>query len=284
MDDEILSRLRSAPISRFVYSSLGFFGSRRGGALPGSWFTRSLAPIGIEEASIRQTLWRMERSGVLVARREGRAKLYAATPTTLAIIAGGTEKMLAPEEGAWNGAWTVLHFHFGMERRRERDLVRDILMVEGFAGLGPGLYVHPRDRAGRVQRALGEMGLERHLQVFRGPRSGAETDARFARRLWDLAGIGERYRRFLRRYESWQGPRLDALDPAAAFALRFALVFDYLEVAWDDPDLPPEVLPEGWPGARARTLVRALYEALLPDSIAHADRVLAEVAREPAVR
>jgi phenylacetic acid degradation operon negative regulatory protein len=280
MLDAILSSLSLAPASRFVYSSLGFFGSRRGGALPGLWFTRALAPLGIEEAAVRQTLWRMEKSRALNVRKRGRIKLYAGSPSTIAVIEAGTEKMLGPVEGPWDGAWTLVHFQFDAEDRNARDLVRDVLQVEGFARLGPGLYVHPRDRAGRVTRAVGEMGFARHLNAFRGRRFVPESDARFARRLWDLAGISERYRRFVRRYEP-----LSKVDPAAwhreeAFAVRFALVFEYLEVAWDDPELPTELLPVPWPGARARSLVRSLYERLLPASIAHADEILAGIPLE----
>jgi phenylacetic acid degradation operon negative regulatory protein len=283
MLDVILSSLHRAPASRFVYSSLGFFGSRRGGALPGLWFTRSLGSLGIGEATVRQTLWRMEKSGELEVRRRGRTKLYAGSPSTLAVIEAGTEKMLGPVEGPWDEEWTLVHFQFDAEDRNARDLVRDVLQVEGFARLGPGVYVHPRDRAARVTRAVGEMGLARHLNAFRGRRFVPGNDARFARRLWDLAGISERYRRFVRRYEP-----LSKVDSAAwhreeAFAVRFALVFDYLEVAWDDPELPTELLPDRWPGAKARSLVRRLYHALLPASIARADEILAGIHLPPAV-
>jgi phenylacetic acid degradation operon negative regulatory protein len=251
--------------------------------LPGLWFTRALVSLGIEEAAVRQALWRMEKSGVLEVRRRGRTKLYAGSPATLAVIEAGTEKMLGPLEGQWDGAWTLVHFQFDAEDRNARDLVRDVLQVEGFARLGPGLYVHPRDRAARVTRAVGEMGLARHLNAFRGRRSAPENDPRFARRLWDLAGICERYRRFVRRYEP-----LSKVDSAAwhreeAFAVRFALVFDYLEVAWDDPELPAELLPDGWPGAKAKRLVRRIYQTLLPASIAHADEILAGIPLQPAV-
>lgn len=277
MLDRIVSSLQSAPTSRFIYSSLGFFGSRRGGALSGLWFTRALVPLGIEEAAVRQTLWRMAKSGALKVRTVGRHKMYAASPSTLAVIEAGTEKMLGPTEGEWNGAWTIVHFQFDADERRARDLVRDVLQVEGFACLAPGVYVHPRDRAGRVTRAVGEMGLARHLQVFRGKRSGPESDPRFARRLWDLAGISERYRRFIERYEPLSRMDSESWSLENAFAVRFALVFDYLEVAWDDPELPADILPVRWPGVRARSLVRTMYEALLPASIAHADEILAGV-------
>ncbi len=277
MHDAILSSVQRAPTSRFVYSSLGFFGSRRGGALPGPWFVQALGSIGIEEGAIRQTLYRMEKRGALDVRREGRTNLYAASPPTAAIIEAGTDKMLAPGPGAWDGEWSLVQYQFDADQRQARDHVRDILMVEGFTALAPGLYVHPRDRAGRVRQAVEGLGLGRHLQTFRGRRDGPEPDDRFARERWDLSGIAGRYRRFLDRFEPVAKEAPDSIDALEAFGLRFALVIEYLEVAWDDPELPPALLPEGWPGARARRLVKELYETLLPLAVEHADRVLAEV-------
>lgn len=276
MRDVFLSSLRAAPTSRFVYSSLAFFGSRHGGELPGPWFTRALAPLGIEEGAIRQTLYRMEKRGALEVRREGRVNVYSASPATLAILEAGTEKILAPSQRVWDGAWTVVHYQFETDQRDARDQVRDVLTVEGFASLGPGLYVHPRDRAARVLRAVEAMGLADHVQSFRGRRDGPEPDDQFARRLWDLTRIAERYRRFVQRFQPVAEGSSTSLSPLDAFSLRFALVIGYLEVAWDDPELPPEVLPDKWPGGRARRLARRLYEALLPLAVEYAERVMEE--------
>lgn len=120
------------------------------------------------------------------------------------------------------------------------------------------------------------------MEDHRGPRKNAGPADCFARSLWDLSGIADRYRRFLDRFSSL-GKKTDAIDPLEAFALRFALVIEYLEVAWDDPELPPELLPDGWPGATARRLAKELYEAWLLLAVEYAEAVLAEV-QEPARR
>lgn len=283
MRDEILSSMLDAPTSRFVYSSLAFFASRHGGELPGLWFARALSPLGIEEGAIRQTLYRMEKKGSLVVRREGRVNSYAASPPTAAILEAGTEKILAPGQAEWDGEWTVVHYQFDTDQRDARDQVRYVLTVEGFAPLGPGLYVHPRDRAARVLRAVDGMGLADHVQSFRGPRAGAGPDDRFARGLWDLSGIAARYRRFLDRFEPVAEESSGTIDPLEAFGLRFALVIEYLEVAWDDPELPTALLPTEWPGARARNLAKQLYGTLLPLAVEYSEGVLAGVTEGSAI-
>ncbi len=272
MTDKILSSLRSAPAGNFVYSTFGFYGRRCGGELPGSWFVRALGPLGQDEFKVRQCLYRLEAQKELQARKVGRTKLYRATPFATASIEAGIDKIFAALPESWDGRWTVAHFHFGQELRVERDRVREILEIEGFAPLGPGAFVHPRDRSERIRDAVAGMGVAEHLTVFRGGRLGLKDDRAFVQRLWNLTTLAAGYSAFLRKFE----PLLRSGNWTAqtAFGLRFAVVFDYLQVAWKDPELPMRLLPDGWPGRRARSVARQLYRRLLPAAIKHADAML----------
>jgi phenylacetic acid degradation operon negative regulatory protein len=277
MNDKILSRLRDAPTSDFIYSSLSFYGRHRGGALPGVWFVAALTPLGVEEGAIRQTMFRMERSGVLEARRAGRTKLYTATATTRAIIDAGLARIFEPPAAAWDGEWTLVHFRFDNDLRQARDRIRDLLQVEGFAPLGPGLYTHPHDRTARVRQAVEELGLSSRLHVFRGRLDGSADDRSLVEELWNLAGLAKRYRAFLKSFTSLASMDVDRWTPAEAFALRFACVFRFFRIAWDDPELPLTLLPAGWPGGHARSLTRSLYEALQQRAIVFGDEILDRV-------
>jgi phenylacetic acid degradation operon negative regulatory protein len=274
MRNDILSRVRAAPTSRFIYSSLSFFGRTQGGSLPGTWFVRTLGALGIPEVAVRQTLYRMERAGALVARRQGRTKHYAASASTDAVIDAGTAKLLDPPPGDWDGDWTVVHVHFEREDRVGRDQLRDILMVEGFAMLGPGTYLHPRDRGARILEAARAHGLDEVLTVFRGRLMGTKSPAEIVASAWDLPKLARQYRGFLRRYARWANST-QRQRPVEALALRFSVVFDYLEIAWSDPELPPDLLPQGWPGTEARALAASLYRDLLPGALVFARSMLA---------
>lgn len=260
------------PVSRYVYSSLAFFGSERGGELPGRWFVTALAEVGCGEEAVRQTLWRMERSGELSARREGREKIYAPTGWAAGEIAAGTEKIFAELE-SWDGAWTLLHARFEGDERIHRDRLQEFLRVEGFATVAPGLHVHPRPRGERVLEAVDPAVRERVL-VLRGDRVGEETDRAFAARHWDLPGLARRYRETRRALD-----RLDdgAVPDVEAFRRRFEVALRFLDVAWDDPGLPPDLLPEPWPGAEVRELAATLYERYRPGAMRYGDRILEAV-------
>jgi phenylacetic acid degradation operon negative regulatory protein len=264
----ITSTIKTAPASQFIYSSLSFYAPERGGEISGNWFVAALSDLGRSEAAVRQTLFRMERGGELLARKEGREKWYRASPYAEAEIEAGRRKILAPPAAAkWDGRWTVVLLRFTPAERRHRERVRAVLEVEGFAAVAPGVFVHPRDRASRLRQAAESLGVSARLNVFHGPLAGGD-DAALAQSLWDVPGAAKRYHAFLRTYgrRAQAGPR----SAREAFILRFAVVLDYLAVAWRDPELPPSLLPPDWPAAEAHALARRLYQRLLPAALAHA--------------
>ena len=264
--------LARARASEFVYSSLGFYARRRGGELAGPWLVVALEEVGVPPATTRKTLWRMEREGELVSRRVGRVKRYRATPLSWAEIESGTDKILRPSAARWDGRWTVVAYAFDADGRVERERIRAVLDAEGFGAIGPGVFVHPRDRGGRILTAAEDQGIVGRIRVFRGPRRGDDPDTAFVREVWDLGESARRYRRFLAGFSALAG-RAAALPPATAFATRFAVVLAFLRAAWPDPELPASLLPRDWPGPEARTLAARLYRALLPGALAHGDAI-----------
>lgn len=260
------------PVSHYVYSSLAFFGSVRGGELPGRWFVETLAEAGCDEAAVRQTLYRMECSGELTGRREGREKLYAPSGYARAEIVAGTEKIFhAPEP--WDGRWTIVHARFEQDERIHRDRLQALLRTEGFATVAPGLHVHPRPLGRRILNAV-DTPVRPRVFVVRGERIGRESEARFISRHWDLPALARRYREAIDHLERLPH---EAASDGEAFRRRFEVVMRYLAVAWEDPDLPPGSLPDDWPGARARELAARLYRRYLPGARRFGDSVLERI-------
>jgi len=264
-----------APVSYSVYSAFSFYGARRGGALPGPWLVAALAALGHQEDAVRQTLYRMERSRELESATLGRTKLYRLSGFARAEAGAGLAKIMDIPSRRWDGRWTLVQLQPGTEGRVERERLRSIAQAEGFAPVGPGLYAHPRDRAARLLEASAGLRPADGPEVFRARRRGTDSDRAFVARHWHLNDLARRYRSFCRQF----GPlaRGPLPPPDVAFVVRFAVVFEFLEVGWNDPDLPPSLLPASWPGLAARRLARTLYRRLLPGAIAFADDVLARV-------
>jgi phenylacetic acid degradation operon negative regulatory protein len=274
MIDKILSSLKCSPTSDFIYSSMSFFGRRRGGELPGTWFVQAIGSIGIEERAIRQTLFRMERCGALLTRRAGRVKFYRPGPGTAAVLDAGIARLNERLPVEWDGCWTLVHFRIGEEDRHIRDQIRDVLLVEGFAALGPALYLHPRDRSERLRGAAQDLGASDRINIFRGTHIGGAESYRLVRELWNPMSIAARYNNFIRRYLPVVSAPAAHWTPKEAFGLRFAFMFEFFRISWKDPALPQSLLPPDWPGEKARKIAAQLMEQLMPGAVRYADEIM----------
>jgi phenylacetic acid degradation operon negative regulatory protein len=266
-----MSTITSAPTSYFVYSSLSFYAGRRDDMLPGRWFVQALADAGQEEASVRQTLHRLERADAIRARQVGREKFYSAAPFGRAEIDAGLSKIFGAAPEPWDGMWTVVVSRFPPDERSQREQLRGLMEVEGFATLAPGVFIHPHASAiARLEKAAEEANAPKRYCSIRGPLAGDLLPDNVAA-LWNFNDLAKRYRRFVKRFE----PRLRERSPAPrdCFVQRFDVVFEFLGIAWEDPEMPPELLPSSWPAGEARNVARRLYERLLPGAIRHADAV-----------
>jgi phenylacetic acid degradation operon negative regulatory protein len=271
--NKILSTIAAEPTTELIYSLLSAYGSRRGGELPGAWFVAVLESLRHQPAGVRQALFRLARGGVLETRRAGRMIWYQLSSYGQAAIATGAEKLFTPPQVSWDGYWTLVFYQFDTGSREAREHAREILELEGFALFGRGVYIHPHERTARVLKLLREAGLEDRATIFRARRLNGETDSALVARLWDLRRLDRGYRRFVNLF----GPLLDrpvaSWSPAEAFAGRLALACDFLRTAWDDPGLPPALLPADWSGRAAREAAAQLYEKLLPGTLKHGDAI-----------
>jgi phenylacetic acid degradation operon negative regulatory protein len=271
--NRILSTIAAEPPTELIYSLLSAYGNRRGGELPGAWFVAVLDPLRHKPASVRQALFRLARSGALETRKEGRLTWYRLSSYGQAAIATGSDKLFTPPQSSWDGRWTLVFYQFDTESRVARDHAREILELEGFALFARGVYIHPHERTERVRKLLREAQLEDWVTIFRAQRLGGETDGALAGRLWDLRRLGRGYRRFLQIFQPLVDRPAASWPPAGAFAARLALACSFLRTAWDDPGLPPALLPANWSGRRAREVAARLYHNLMPGTLRHGDAV-----------
>lgn len=271
---KILSTIKTVPLSYFVYSAFSAFGRRHDWQLPGMWFVLSMAELGREASAVRQTLYRMEQDGELATQKVGRIKRYSPSKFAASEIHVGTAKIFAPHTRQWDGAWTMVHLSLNAPAQRvARERIVALLAVEGFALLGADTYIHPHSRAEGLREALSERSRA-HVVMLRGPLLEPVSTARLAE-LWNVQALATRYRRTYTRLKEVESSLANReLSDRDHFVLRYAVVFDYLGVAWDDPGLPAAVLPPEWPAENARTLAAALYERLLPGATRYAEQLL----------
>lgn len=219
-----------------------------------------LGRVGVSEEATRSTLSRMARGGLLHRTRRGRRVYVGLTARSREILQDGEARVwhLDAVNRGWDGTWTLLGFSLPESWQRQRHALRSRLLWAGFGALQGGLWVAPSPVD--TGRLLDGLDAAAHVRVFQA-RALPPTDAGdLVRDAWDLTAIGARYDRFLHRWDD--GGPADA--PADRLARQLLLQADWLRTIRQDPRLPAEHLPHGWPAARAQRLFRTVYARLDP--------------------
>ncbi|MGE4607715.1 MAG: PaaX family transcriptional regulator C-terminal domain-containing protein [Myxococcota bacterium] len=274
--DQILSTIESTPTRSLIHALMNGYGRLHDCELPGPFLVAAAEPLGHRPKTVRQTLLRMVGTGELETTQRGRSKLYRLSAFSRANAAVSTAKLFGPAAGAWDGLWTVVSYQFATEERMEREKVRITLEMLGFASRTRGLYLHPRDHRNALAEAIGSAGLSERVMVFRAERSAGPSDTAMIRELWDIASLARGYRSFLRRFGSL---RVRNQKPPDAFRTSLAVLIEFLDLAWTDPDLPAELLPDAWPGAEARELAIELVAGLESRAREHGDGLIEALSR-----
>jgi len=239
-----------------------------------------LEPLGLSEGAVRTILSRMARKGWFSTVREGRRSFYELTPKGRKLLEEGRERVYHPSwDEPWNGQWTVVGYSVPEELRGLRDRLRDRLAWLGFGSVGSGLWISPHPVEAQVQDVATAMGLEDHLECFRGEGAGFSDPERLVARGWDLAGINRDYEAFIARhvpsFKRLRGAVEDgAPDPRECYVSRFRLSHEFRQFPLVDPYLPRSLLPDGWAGECAAVLFQTYHDLLTEPADRYVDSVL----------
>ncbi|MEU9372510.1 PaaX family transcriptional regulator C-terminal domain-containing protein [Streptomyces sp. NPDC048255] len=189
----------------------------------------------------------------------------------------------------WDGVWHAFAFAVPESARAARDALRDALTGLGAAPVQGGLYVTPNAIGPYVRARAAELGVAQALSCLstRDLAVGGTADpVALAARLWPLAEIADRYEALRTLAEPWSGPSAPdgsgaaagspggsaaataATPPAPAaggavvLAQAVALAAALSAAMVPDPLLPPELLPQPWPGTVARETAARAWDRL----------------------
>jgi len=214
-----------------------------------------LGRVGVGEDAVRTTLARMVNRGLLERHRRGRKTYFGLTSRAEAVLRDGWDRVwrLGAVNREWDGTWTVVGFSLPEAWTGQRHDLRSRLVWGGFGSVQSGMWI----AAGRVDVAalVGELGLDGYLRVFHGQSAKPTEAAALIETAFDLPGIAGRYRSFGARWEAPDARLPGAGDPLAR---QLLLHTEWLNLVRQDPHLPGEHLPAGWPAAQAEELFHAL--------------------------
>jgi phenylacetic acid degradation operon negative regulatory protein len=233
-----------------------------------------MACFGVPEPTVRVVATRLRREGWLTSRREGRETVYALTDASWQLLEEGRTRIFARAAAPWDGRWHMVLYSVPETERALRERLRKKLAWVGFGPLSASVWVSPHDRAEQVRASFDAHPAVR-LDVFRVRSEGPVADRDMAARSWDLAGLDRDYGALLAEYR----PRIaryrrGELHGQAALVERMRLMHDYRLFPFRDPDLPLELLPEGWQGRAAHEVFLEAHGLLRAPAEAFVDSVV----------
>jgi len=231
---------------------LGEFVLPHGGTVWTRTIVRSLGVLGVGEKNARQAIARLADQGLMTSRRVGRQVRWHLTDAGRDLLTAGAERIyrFGGSDDGWEDGWLVVLCSVPEDQRAKRHQLRSRLAFDGFGFLAPGVAVSPHlDREPRANAVLVDLGLQAQAVVLRAEVGELVTAEQILQRAWDLDALSARYRAFLGEFEG-----IEPAGDGGALQALVLLVHAWRRFPFVDPELPAQLLPDDWPGHRAKQL------------------------------
>jgi phenylacetic acid degradation operon negative regulatory protein len=220
----------------------------RGGRAPVAALVRLLSPLGIAPPAVRTAVSRMVRQGWLHPLRLSSGPGYLLTPKAARRLDDAASRIYRTGRHAWDGRFDLLVLEPPASRAERQRLAANLAYL-GYGTLDDATWVATRSGE-EVDALLAESGI-RYERFTAQHAAGTPGAAALVRRAWDLDEIGTAYQRFVRELRPVVGAVTEISSDESAYAARFQLVHAWRTFLFRDPQLPPVLLPERWPGTSA---------------------------------
>lgn len=248
-----------------LLSILGEYWWRQDAPLPSAALVALLADFGVSDAAARTTLSRLTARRLLVPTREGRRTFYSLSPRAESVLADGAHRIFGfgPSAAPWDGDWTIVMYSVPEKDRTLRNALRSRLRWNGMASLYDAVWLAPRNRVADAMAILDELHLETATVAHTS--DVQVTGRQVLQSAWDILTLGAQYDAFIT-YATRVIAELERGGLAADGALvgRTMVTEMWRNLRESDPDLPNELLPEGWRRSEAWVLFDAAYTGLGP--------------------
>lgn len=259
----------------------GAFGRRLGGWLAISHLIMLLRELGVDEQSVRSSISRLKRRGMLERERRAGVSGYGLTPVALDILAEGDRRIYMSRGPAdLDDGWVLAVFSIPESRRHQRHVLRSRLAWLGFGNLASGVWIAPARARADAEAMLTRLDLAAYVDVFEASYTAFDEVRSLVGRAWDLPALAKQYAEFLDAQRpvlhAWEGVEASGeVDPGtvserdrAAFVEYMSALTQWRRLPFLDPGLPAEVLPEDWPGHAASDVFHALHALIEPRAAA----------------
>lgn len=223
--------------------------------------------FGFSPRLVRTSLYRLAGEGWCTNERVGRQSRYSLTKAASSETKQAEQRIYHAPDPQWSGEWTAVFVDSPTIEDEARESVAQSLRWQGFLPLRAGLLVSPTATIEQARDVCGRATPKSAIPLA--TLTFPDLDELVADGfLAEALSIGDRakaYDDFISLYEAAADSGV-ASDPAHSFAIRTMLVHDLRRIRLSGPDIPLQLLPDEWPGARAFELARSLYPDLCSSS------------------
>lgn len=248
-----------------MFTVLGLYVRDFGGWVSVRRLIELMSALGIDPQSVRSSVSRLKKRGILVGERREGAAGYALSDYGTSILVEGDRRIFSREEQHASD-WVLAVFSVPESERDKRHALRARLSWLGFATISSGTWVAPAHVASDAQLVLARDGLDHYVQLFHADHIGFADLRTLVGQWWDLDSIDRRYRDFIATYqpllERWQGETGALLRDEEAFADYVRVLTSWRQLPYLDPGLPSTLVPADWAGDAAGHLFHALQGVL----------------------
>lgn len=228
----------------------------------------ALELLGVNDRTVRTTLFRLREEGWVAATRSGRKSYYRLTEHGDSQTRLAERRIYYRDTPAWDGSWTLV---FLVVQSLDAELRRALEQELGWLGFGPVtkyVWARPGGQIEHVSEQAQRLGLSGKVIAMRCQNiHDAElglhiNDRELAAMCTPINEVESIYRQFIRNFSPLidkHGLLLMRGSSAEMLSLRLLMMDEYRRATLRDPHLPIELLPAGWAGHEAFALCGKIY-------------------------
>ncbi len=264
---------------RYILTVFGVYGRPAGKAIPVAVLVQLLAQLDVESSSVRSSISRLKKKGVLISKKTSAGSSYALVEGIEPHMQAGDERIFSWQCANLGEPWLMVSFSVPESERQNRHKIRAGLARMGFGTVAAGLYIGPARLEAEAVEFIREHQLWSYIQLFVGePSCHGDIRTKIAQ-WWDLEALASEYQAFVDAYQQdvkiWQAHvqagTATALD---AFQCYVPMLTQWRRLPFLDPGLPSELLPTHWAGLTARQVFNDLHRLLKPLAAQYFDDVM----------
>lgn len=282
---------------QLIVTVYGLYARDTGGWMSVASLIRLLAGLGVEGPTVRSSVSRLKRAGILEAETVSGAAGYRISPDTERVLHDGDSRIFAARRATVDEGWVLVVFSVPESERSRRHTLRTQLTRLGFGSVSAGVWIAPAHVREEAEDMLTRHELRSYADLFRadhlsaaGPPDGetpadeggaarggagrAELAAK-VRTWWDTARLQRLYAAFLATYRP-VAERIASGDrptDGEAFTTYIGVITDWRRLVYLDPGVARELLPDEWSGTEASDLFDALHARLSGPARRHVERL-----------